>query len=41
MNVEGGHILRTKPCDRKEGGVTTGFGALDIPNLVPLAQYTA
>ncbi|XP_073993314.1 glutathione synthetase-like isoform X3 [Rhodnius prolixus] len=33
-NKQTGHMLRTKPCDYNEGGVASGFGALDSPYLI-------
>lgn len=34
MNVEGGYILRSKLATSNEVGINSGFGALDLPNLV-------
>ena len=33
MNVEAGHLLRTKPQEDNEGGFLTGFATVDNPFL--------
>ena len=39
LNSEGGYIVRTKPATSNEGGVATGAGGLDTPNLVPARDF--
>ena len=34
LNQTGGYLVRTKPSDVNEGGVATGFAALDSLYLV-------
>ena len=39
LNSEGGYLLRTKPATSNEGGLATGAGSLDTPNLVPTNNF--
>ena len=39
MNKSGGYLLRSKPADVNEGGVSAGVGSLDAPDLLPMEQY--
>jgi glutathione synthase len=34
VNQVGGHLLRTKGIETKEGGVAAGFAVIDSPLLV-------
>ncbi|OLY78259.1 Glutathione synthetase large chain [Smittium mucronatum] len=34
INNEAGHLLRTKPSDSKEAGISTGFTVIDSPLLI-------
>lgn len=39
MNKQGGYLMRTKPAEANEGGVSIGVAALDNPRLVSKETY--
>lgn len=39
LNTASGHLLRSKPSDCDEGGVSIGVAALDSPHLMSNNDY--